>query len=189
MGRRRLTLLTWSLGPTTRKALRLPPKQEARPPRPISCDMDTIDVAAILPHRYPFLLVDRVVEIEAGKRIVALKNVTINEPFFAGHFPGRPIMPGVLLCEAVVQAGGILARLTSADPQNEGQIAMLTTLDHVRFRQQVIPGDQVRLEVETLRRRGAFWKMRGAAVVEGKVAAELEFTVVFEAERDREVPL
>jgi beta-hydroxyacyl-ACP dehydratase FabZ len=151
--------------------------------------MGPVDITTILPHRYPFLLVDRVVEVEVGKRIVALKNVTHNEPFFTGHFPGRPIMPGVLLCEAVVQAGGILARVTTPDPQSDGQIAMLTTLDHVRFRQQVIPGDQVRLEVETIRRRGAFWKMRGAAVVDGKVAAELEFTVVFETERDRGVPL
>ncbi len=151
--------------------------------------MGPVDITSILPHRYPFLLVDRVVEVEVGKRIVALKNVTINEPFFTGHFPGRPIMPGVLLCEAVVQAGGILARVTSSDLQNDDQLAMLTTLDHVRFRQQVIPGDQVRLEVETIRRRGAFWKMRGAAVVDGKVAAELEFTVVFATERDREVPL
>ena len=107
--------------------------------------MDTIEVAAILPHRYPFLLVDRVVEIETGRRIVALKNVTVNEPFFSGHFPGHPIMPGVLLCEAVVQAGGILARSTAADTASEGTIAMLTALDRVRFRQQVTPGDQLRL--------------------------------------------
>lgn len=151
--------------------------------------MGPVDITAILPHRYPFLLVDRVIEVEAGKRIVALKNVTINEPFFAGHFPGRPIMPGVLLCEAVVQAGGILVRVTSPDTRDDGQIAMLTTLDRVRFRQQVTPGDQVRLEVETLRQRGAFWKMRGAAIVDGKVAAELEFTVVCKAERDREALL
>jgi beta-hydroxyacyl-ACP dehydratase FabZ len=152
--------------------------------------MGPVDITAILPHRYPFLLVDRVIEVEAGKRIVALKNVTMNEPFFAGHFPGRPIMPGVLLCEAVVQAGGILARVTSPpDVQDDNQIAMLTTLDHVRFRQQVTPGDQVRLEVETIRRRGAFWKMRGAAVVDGKIAAELEFTVAFETDQDGEAPL
>ncbi len=151
--------------------------------------MESFDIAALLPHRYPFLLVDRVIEVEVGKRIVALKNVTINEPFFTGHFPGRPIMPGVLLCEAVVQAGGILARMTAPDPQKDGQIAMLTTLDHVRFRQQVIPGDQVRLEVEALRRRGPFWKMRGAALVDGKVAAELEFTVALGTEPTREVPL
>jgi 3-hydroxyacyl-[acyl-carrier-protein] dehydratase len=145
--------------------------------------MDTIDVAAILPHRYPFLLVDRVVEIEAGRRIVALKNVTVNEPFFTGHFPGRPLMPGVLLCEAVVQAGGILAHCTAADTPGQSKMAMLTAIDHARFRQQVTPGDQLRLEVETVRRRGPFWKMRGVALVAGKVVAELAFTVVFETER------
>jgi 3-hydroxyacyl-[acyl-carrier-protein] dehydratase len=149
--------------------------------------MDNIQVAALLPHRYPFLLVDRVVEIEAGKRIVAIKNVTANEPFFTGHFPGYPIMPGVLLCEAVVQAGGILARVTSGDVDHQARVlAMLTSLDRVRFRQQVTPGDQLRLEVETVRRRGAFWKMRGAARVDGKTAAELEFTVVFEVDRPQE---
>jgi len=148
--------------------------------------MDTIAVTAILPHRYPFLLVDRVVEMETGRRIVALKNVTVNEPFFNGHFPGRPIMPGVLLCEAVVQAGGILARSSSADPTSEVTVAMLTALDRVRFRQQVTPGDQLRLEAEVVRRRGSFWKMRGAALVADKIVAELEFTVVLEVEPDRE---
>src|SRR2546426_7922062 len=130
--------------------------------------MDTIEVAAILPHRYPFLLVDRVVEIETGRRIVALKNVTVNEPFFSGHFPGHPIMPGVLLCEAVVQAGGILARSTAADTASEGTIALLTALDRVRFRQQGTPGDQLRLEAEVVRRHGSFWEKRGAALGAGK---------------------
>ena len=149
--------------------------------------MDAPEIAALLPHRYPFLLVDRVVEVEVGKRIVAIKNVTVNEPFFAGHFPGYPIMPGVLLCEAVVQAGGILARLTSTEVDDQTQmLAMLTSLDRVRFRQKVTPGDQLRLEVETVRRRGSFWKMRGVARVDGKTAAELEFTVVFEVDRPQE---
>lgn len=139
--------------------------------------MDKLKVAAILPHRYPFLLIDRVVEIEAGRRVVALKNVTVNEPFFSGHFPGRPLMPGVLLCEAVVQAGGILAHFSSPQTIGQGKIAMLTALDRARFRQQVTPGDQLRLEVETVRRRGPFWKMRGSVSVGGKVAAELEFTL------------
>ena len=151
--------------------------------------MDHPTVASVLPHRYPFLLVDRVVEISAGKRIVALKNVTINEPFFVGHFPDHPLMPGVLICEAVVQAGGILAR-SSVDPsaetvvppqlsaQSPHRLAMLTGLDRVRFRRQVVPGDQLLMEVEILRRRGTFWKMQGTARVDGQVAAELEFTVV-----------
>ncbi len=151
--------------------------------------MDTPPVASILPHRYPFLLVDRVVEILAGKRIVALKNVTINEPFFTGHFPDHPLMPGVLICEAVVQAGGILAR-SAIDPSEESsatpqllvsspdRLAMLTGLDRVRFRRQVVPGDQLLMEVEILHRRGTFWKMQGTARVEGQLAAELEFTVV-----------
>ncbi len=140
--------------------------------------MKYAEIAALLPHRYPFLLVDRVLELTAGERIVALKNVTANEPFFSGHFPGQPLMPGVLICEAVVQAGGILARASVDAPNQQGKVAMLTGLDHVRFRRQVVPGDQLRLEVEIVRRRGTFWKMRGTARVEGKVAAELEFTVV-----------
>jgi 3-hydroxyacyl-[acyl-carrier-protein] dehydratase len=148
---------------------------------------DAIAVAAILPHRYPFLLVDRVLTLEPGRRIVALKNVTVNEPFFTGHFPDRPIMPGVLLCEAVVQAGGMLAHASSTEEANSGNtIAMLTALDRVRFRYQVTPGDQLYLEVEAIRRRGLFWKMRGSARVNDKIAAELEFTLVFDSERPRE---
>ncbi len=140
--------------------------------------MDTLPVAALLPHRYPFLLVDRVVEITAGQRIIALKNVTINEPFFPGHFPDYPVMPGVLVCEAVVQAGGILVCSASADGDtSQPKYALLTALDKVRFRRQVIPGDQLRLEAETVRRRGKFWKMRGSAFVADKLAAELEFVL------------
>lgn len=144
--------------------------------------MDIAAIASLLPHRYPFLLVDRVVELTAGERIVALKNVTVNEPFFVGHFPQRPLMPGVLICEALVQAGGILARASVA-PLDEtlerpaDRLAMLTGLDRARFRRQVSPGDQLRLEVAILRRRGTFWKMEGKARVDGKIVAELEFTV------------
>ena len=144
--------------------------------------MDIAAIASLLPHRYPFLLVDRVVELAAGERIVALKNVTVNEPFFVGHFPQRPLMPGVLICEAMVQAGGILARASVA-PLDEtlerpaDRLAMLTGLDRARFRRQVSPGDQLRLEVAILRRRGTFWKMEGKARVDGKIVAELEFTV------------
>ncbi len=139
--------------------------------------MDTLPIAALLPHRYPFLLVDRVVEIVAAERIVALKNVTINEPFFPGHFPDYPVMPGVLLCEAVVQAGGILVCSSVPEGINRPQYALLTALDRVRFRRQVIPGDQLRLESETVHRRGKFWKMRGTVSVANTVAAELEFTL------------
>jgi 3-hydroxyacyl-[acyl-carrier-protein] dehydratase len=141
--------------------------------------MDTLPVAAFLPHRYPFLLVDRVVEITAGQRIIALKNVTINEPFFPGHFPDYPVMPGVLVCEAVVQAGGILVCSASSHNNDTSQpkYALLTALDKVRFRRQVIPGDQLRLEAETVRRRGKFWKMRGSAFVADTLAAELEFSL------------
>lgn len=144
--------------------------------------MDIAAIASLLPHRYPFLLVDRVVELTAGERIVALKNVTVNEPFFVGHFPQHPLMPGVLICEALVQAGGILARASVA-PLDEtlerpaDRLAMLTGLDRARFRRQVSPGDQLRLEVAILRRRGTFWKMEGKARVDGKIVAELEFTV------------
>lgn len=145
---------------------------------------DALEVAAILPHRYPFLLVDRVLTIEPGRRIVAVKNVTVNEPFFTGHFPNRPIMPGVLLCEAVVQAGGLLAHDSATLEIASGRpLAMLTALDRVRFRYQVTPGDQVQLEVESVRRRGLFWKMRGVARVNEKIAAELEFTLVFDLSR------
>jgi len=148
--------------------------------------MDHFEVAAILPQRYPFLLVDRIVEIDVGRRIVALKNVTVNEPFFSGHFPGHPLMPGVLLCEALVQAGGILAHATAPDSMGRGKIAMLTALDRARFRQKVVPGDQLRLEVDAVRRRGSFWRMRGAALVAGKVVAELEFTLAEMSAEDRE---
>lgn len=139
--------------------------------------MDTLPVTAFLPHRYPFLLVDRVVEILTGQRITALKNVTINEPFFPGHFPDYPVMPGVLVCEAVVQAGGILVCSASSEEASQPKYALLTALDKVRFRRQVIPGDQLRLEAETVRRRGKFWKMRGSAFVANSLAAELEFAL------------
>lgn len=139
--------------------------------------MDTPPIAALLPHRYPFLLVDRVVEVVAAERIIALKNVTINEPFFPGHFPDYPVMPGVLLCEAVVQAGGILVCASAPKGRSRPQYALLTALDKVRFRRQVTPGDQLRLEAETVHRRGKFWKMRGTASVAHTVAAELEFTL------------
>ncbi len=132
------------------------------------------DIAQRLPHRYPFLLVDRVLEFTDGATIVAVKNVTANEPYFTGHFPGRPIMPGVMICEALVQAGGLLASL-SADGLPRGRGVVLAGLEHVRFRRRVVPGDQLRLEVELLHKRRPLWKMKGKAKVDGQVAAEAEF--------------
>lgn len=125
-----------------------------------------------LPHRYPFLLVDRVVEYEEGKRIVGLKNVTINEPFFVGHFPGHPIMPGVLIIEAMAQVGGLLMMDTIENP--EDQIVYFMSLDNVKWRRPVIPGDQIRFELEVLQIRGKNCRMRGVGTVDGQVVAEAE---------------
>ena len=122
-----------------------------------------------IPHRYPFLLVDRVLELELGKRGVGIKNVTINEPFFQGHFPGTPVMPGVLIIEALAQLGAVIVL---GMPENKGKLAFLTGVDNVRFRRQVIPGDQLRLEVEMTRMRGPIGKGKGRALVDGEVAAE-----------------
>lgn len=131
----------------------------------------------MLPHRYPFLLVDRVLECQVGKRIVALKNVSNNEPFFVGHFPGDPVMPGVLICEALAQAGALLAFRTDGGAPPNGRL-LLAGLESTRFRRPVLPGDQLRLEVESIRRHGRVWKMKGVAAVEGAVVAETCFSVL-----------
>jgi UDP-3-O-[3-hydroxymyristoyl] N-acetylglucosamine deacetylase / 3-hydroxyacyl-[acyl-carrier-protein] dehydratase len=125
-----------------------------------------------LPHRYPLLLVDRILEFEAGKRIVGLKNVTINEPFFVGHFPGHPIMPGVLVIEAMAQVGGLLVMDSIEDRENK--IVLFMSLNDVKWRKPVIPGDQIRFEVEVLQIRGRTAKMRGVGSVDGQVVAEAE---------------
>jgi 3-hydroxyacyl-[acyl-carrier-protein] dehydratase len=139
--------------------------------------LDYPDIIRRLPHRYPFLLVDRVIEFADGERLVAIKNVTANEPFFSGHFPGHPIMPGVLICEALVQAGGLLASC-SRDGLPAGKGVLLAGLEHVRFRRQVVPGDQLRLEVELVHKRRPLWKMKGRALVEEHLAAEAEFLTI-----------
>jgi len=134
--------------------------------------VDAAEIQTILPHRYPFLLLDRVVEIGPDK-IVALKNVTINEPFFQGHFPGHPVMPGVLIVEALAQAGAVLAaKATGFDPAT--QVVYFMAMDKVKFRKPVVPGDQLALEVVPLRKGGAVWKLRGEAKVGGQVVAEAE---------------
>ena len=134
--------------------------------------LDVVKILELLPHRYPFLLVDRVVELEGQRRIVGLKNVTINEPFFQGHFPGHPIMPGVLIIEAMAQAGGLL--LMDQIPDRDRKVVYFMALDNVKFRKPVVPGDQLRMEVEMLQFRGKVARMKGTALVDGKVVAEAE---------------
>jgi UDP-3-O-[3-hydroxymyristoyl] N-acetylglucosamine deacetylase / 3-hydroxyacyl-[acyl-carrier-protein] dehydratase len=144
-------------------------------------EMYTIeDIMKVLPHRYPFLLVDRILEIVEKKRIVGLKNVTINEPFFQGHFPGHPIMPGVLIIEAMAQVGGMLLMGSIGDP--ESKVVYFMSLDNVKFRRPVKPGDQIRFELEIVQIRGAVCKMRGVGLVEGEVVAEADMAAMV---RDR----
>jgi 3-hydroxyacyl-[acyl-carrier-protein] dehydratase len=135
--------------------------------------LTTKEIMAIIPHRYPFLLIDRILELEPGQRAVGEKLVTIGEPFFQGHFPDFPIMPGVLIVEAMAQAGGVLAAETS-DYDPERQVVMFMAIDKVKFRRPVTPGDQLVLEVVPLR-RGRIWKMQGTATVAGQVACTAEF--------------
>jgi len=132
--------------------------------------LDIHQILRCMPHRYPLLLVDRILEFEAGKRIVGLKNVTINEPFFPGHFPDHPIMPGVLIVEAMAQTGGLLLMSEIEDP--EGTVVYFMSLDDVKWRKPVLPGDQLILEVELLKVRGPVCRMRGVGRVDGAKVAE-----------------
>ena len=144
--------------------------------------METVfDIKAIirhLPHRYPFLLVDRVIELVKGERIVALKNVTFNEPFFQGHFPDAPIMPGVLIVEAMGQAGGVLV-IDALPAENQGRSIYFMGFDKVRFRKPVVPGDQLVLELEMLKLRSKVVKMAGVARVDGKIVAEAQLMAAY----------
>jgi 3-hydroxyacyl-[acyl-carrier-protein] dehydratase len=132
--------------------------------------LDITEIMSILPHRYPLLLIDRILEIERKKRIVALKNVTFNEPQFTGHFPDFPIMPGVLMIEAIAQAGGAL--LLTEIPDRDTKLMVFTGIDNARFRKPVVPGDQVRIEVNVLNWRSTAVKLHGTATVDGKLACE-----------------
>ena len=129
-----------------------------------------MDIMSFLPHRYPFLLVDRIVEIEGQKRIVGLKNVTINEPFFQGHFPGAPVMPGVLILESMAQVAGVM--IYRDMPDKERKLIYFTGIENAKFRRPVLPGDQLRIEMQLLNRRTNFGKMNGQATVDGKLVAE-----------------
>jgi beta-hydroxyacyl-ACP dehydratase FabZ len=134
------------------------------------------EIMKVLPHRYPFLLVDRILEVEEGKRVVGLKNVTINEPFFQGHFPGHPIMPGVLIIEAMAQVGGML--LLGSLPNAGEKVCYFMSLDNVKFRRPVRPGDQLRFEVDLTQVRGMVCKVRGVAKVDGEVVAEADMAAM-----------
>src|ERR1700747_2500954 len=136
-------------------------------PKPVKTGMDIGDILKILPHRYPFLLIDRVIELEGMKSIVALKNVTITEPFFQGHFPGKPIMPGVLIVEAIAQAGGLL--LLTEFPNRDEMLMVFTGIEKARFRRPVVPGDQLRIEVVVKAWRITAARLEGKAYVDGKV--------------------
>jgi 3-hydroxyacyl-[acyl-carrier-protein] dehydratase len=132
--------------------------------------LDITQIMAILPHRYPFLLVDRIIDYEAGKWVVGIKNVTLNEPFFTGHFPGAPIMPGVLIVEAMAQTAGVL--MLASIPDRESKLVFFTGIDDAKFRRPVVPGDQLRLELTVLKLRPRYIKLRGEAYVDRQLVAE-----------------
>jgi 3-hydroxyacyl-[acyl-carrier-protein] dehydratase len=150
-------------------------EQQAVAPGSPLADIDIFGIMRLIPHRYPFLLIDRVVEIAAFQRAVGIKNVTINEPFFAGHFPTDPIMPGVLVIEAMAQAAAVLV-VASLGPDAGATGVYFMGIDNARFRRPIRPGDQLRLEVEIQRNKLSVWKFIGKAVVNGAVAAEAEFS-------------
>ncbi len=151
--------LTTDTSPESAQASASPPKT-----------MDILEIMSLLPHRYPFLLIDRVIEMEPRQRIVALKNVTINEPHFTGHFPDYPIMPGVLMVEAIAQAGGAL--LLAEIPDRESKLMVFTSIENARFRRPVTPGDQLRIEVTVLNWRTRVVKMGGTITVDGKLVCD-----------------
>ena len=135
-------------------------------------ELSNVEIQQIIPHRYPFLLVDKIIEIEWGKRAVGIKNVTANEPFFMGHFPGYPVMPGVLIVEAIAQVGAVAIL---GMPENKGKLAFFAGLEEVRFKRQVVPGDTLRMEVTLTRVRGMFGQGTGEATVDGQLACRGSF--------------
>lgn len=142
--------------------------------------LDIHEIKNLLPHRYPFLLLDRVTEVIEGEKLVALKNVTINEPFFGGHFPHRPVMPGVLMLEAMAQASAILASFDLDEVDTTNRLYYFTAIDKARFKRPVEPGDQLIFEVKTVRRIRNMWKCEGVAKVDGQVAAKAELMFTYQ---------
>ena len=136
--------------------------------------MNINEIMNYLPHRYPFLLVDRIIDLQPGKSITGIKNVTFNEPFFQGHFPGQPIMPGVLIIEAMAQVAGVMAFCSGV----EGKSVYFMSIEKAKFRRPVVPGDQLKIDIKVLQQRGNVWKFSGDATVEGKLASEADFTAM-----------
>lgn len=155
-----------------------------RPPEPQKPILDVMGIQKLLPHRPPFLLVDRVIAFEPMKSLVGLKAVTMNEPFFAGHFPGSPVMPGVLILEALAQSAALLAMM-SLTAEDAGKLTFLMGIDNARFRRPVVPGDRLELHVEATKNKGAVWKETGKAVVDGQVCAEADFMAMLVDPKDR----
>ena len=135
--------------------------------------ISVLEIMELLPHRYPFLLVDRIVELDPGKRIVGIKNVTINEPFFQGHFPGHPVMPGVLIVESIAQVGGIMALKALGGVM---RMAYFAGIENVKFKRPVVPGDQMRIEVSLIAKKGPVWKMHGEVKVDDVMVTKADFT-------------
>jgi 3-hydroxyacyl-[acyl-carrier-protein] dehydratase len=150
------------------------PQDAVTAPASSAQTMDIVEIMSILPHRYPFLLIDRVIELERKQRIVAIKNVTFNEPHFQGHFPDYPIMPGVLMVEAIAQTGGAL--LLTEIPDRDSKLMVFTGIDNAKFKRPVVPGDQLRIEVTVLNWRTRAVRMQGSITVEGKVVCEATVT-------------
>jgi 3-hydroxyacyl-[acyl-carrier-protein] dehydratase len=153
-----------------------PVNETAGTEQPQKTTMDIVEIMAILPHRYPFLLIDRVIDMERKTRIVAIKNVTVNEPHFVGHFPDYPIMPGVLTIEAMAQAGGALLLTEFSEEERAGKLMVFTGIEEARFRRPVLPGDQLRIEVTVVNWRSRAVKMRGECTVDGKIVADATIT-------------